>query len=994
MTIENQIVPLPSAQPDGNTNTDLTTAISSEKRSGNNLNESLKLLRCLRQKSITSFLLAGGCLSNSSVGCIPTSLQSSTIDESLNRSLFSKTRFVRDPHVQSHPLSFRLSYHRAGSVAEVSSRRSSASILYDSIADLCASSIGPCEEASFFGEDRSVDGTGSKVAGIDPGALRFDSLGVLFAAGSRSGTVQVYDFDEYIHRERAQTEDSAAEDEAAPSRQLRPVRTLRARREVSSVAWSSLNPDLLAVGYRFVSTVHLFLLTASSPLPKRELEVGGGNGPGGGGGSAQLLEKQKQEAEERLLAGSTRGMLRCWAAAGSAEGKQRDRAAACLCLWEVRADPHRAVLHEPVLALHLLRGPGGAAAAAAVQLVAALGSLVFSVWDLQRLDVPALGSRPQPTCLLRLDLNQSATLCCSLSGARLPCVLVSFRSEATATKKNRPPAMRGVSCLAASAPDVALTWLRYGGLGIPRQLSPAVCLSGWPGRLCLLNTDDNVGMSRLSVRSLRWDGQPPGEVLVRQPLPLRPSGHGFALSLPGILLSARPGDREVVSSHSLERYLCPAGAAAASARSRSPLLQFSWRLGGDSEEKDRDRDRQREVELLGATDCQVCSSAVEELAPGRLVLLSQPYLGPLVVHGSPRVRMQTCLQPSWDPNLTSPVTAAPVSRERSLGWACSAVVPHPQLPYALLARADDSIQVLRSQPQPRSEEPEGQGQGERRAWTSTTGSDADRMHHYHCRSLADPDPDPDPAPAIAQQDQQEGGADENGEEPATGAANTAPPDDGQELGEGGGEEEEEGLLPESEETARALSPPRMIDSADDSQVAADDDGSPVNDENLPPPEPLHPQQQQKEQQQKEKEQEKAPALLVQSATAASTKFFSIFSKQAAQGPGPGPVRATAEKRKLEEEEGGPLLLSRTSSSSSSSVAGWSRSVFPPQQQQQQQQQQQARKMAKVDEGPSAAARPSPALVRCVSSVLNPRGLSGAATAARSSSLSLSRKKPS
>ena len=95
----------------------------------------------------------------------------------------------------------------------------------------------------------------------------------------------------------------------------------------------------------------------------------------------------------------------------------------------------------------------------------------------------------------------SDTLCCSLSGARLPCVLVSFRSEATATKKKkkRPPAMRGVSCLAASAPDVALTWLRYGGLGIPRQLSPAVCLSGWPGRLCLLNTDDNGGSHNLSV---------------------------------------------------------------------------------------------------------------------------------------------------------------------------------------------------------------------------------------------------------------------------------------------------------------------------------------------------------------------------------------------------------------------------------------------------------------------------------------------------------------
>ena len=68
------------------------------------------------------------------------------------------------------------------------------------------------------------------------------------------------------------------------------------------------------------------------------------------------------------------------------------------------------------------------------------------------------------------------------------------------------------------------------------------------------------------------------------------------------------------------------------------------RLGGDSEqEKDRDRDRQREVELLGATDCQVCSSAVEELAPGRLVLLSQPYLGPLVVDGTPRLLTRLAL---------------------------------------------------------------------------------------------------------------------------------------------------------------------------------------------------------------------------------------------------------------------------------------------------------------------------------------------------------------
>ena len=87
-------------------------------------------------------------------------------------------------------------------------------------------------------------------------------------------------------------------------------------------------------------------------------------------------------------------------------------------------------------------------------------------------------------------------------------------------------------------------------------------------------------MSRLSVRSLRSDSAPP-QSSGRLPLslPLRLSHHGFSLSLPGMLISARQGSREVITSHSLERYLCPAGPAAASARSRSHLLQFSWLVG-------------------------------------------------------------------------------------------------------------------------------------------------------------------------------------------------------------------------------------------------------------------------------------------------------------------------------------------------------------------------------------------------------------------------------
>ena len=149
-------------------------------------------------------------------------------------------------------------------------------------------------------------------------------------------------------------------------------------------------------------------------------------------------------------------------------------------------------------------------AGGAARLVVALSSCVFSCWDLEQLGIPALGSRPQPQCLLRLDLAETLhlgpsaallgagavagaagserdTLCCTLSGGAV--VLVSFRPAAATTKKKA--AVRGVSCLAPTAPDVALTLPH--GVGAALQRSPAVCLPGWPGRLCLLNSDDSGG---------------------------------------------------------------------------------------------------------------------------------------------------------------------------------------------------------------------------------------------------------------------------------------------------------------------------------------------------------------------------------------------------------------------------------------------------------------------------------------------------------------------
>ena len=86
--------------------------------------------------------------------------------------------------------------------------------------------------------------------------------------------------------------------------------------------------------------------------------------------------------------------------------------------------------------------------------------------------------------------SERDTLCCTVSGGAV--VLVSFR-PAVATKKRAAAAaaVRGVSCLSPTAPDVALTLPH--GVGAALHRSPAVCLPGWPGRLCLLNSDDSGG---------------------------------------------------------------------------------------------------------------------------------------------------------------------------------------------------------------------------------------------------------------------------------------------------------------------------------------------------------------------------------------------------------------------------------------------------------------------------------------------------------------------
>lgn len=81
--------------------------------------------------------------------------------------------------------------------------------------------------------------------------------------------------------------------------------------------------------------------------------------------------------------------------------------------------------------------------------------------------------------------------------------------------------------------------------------------------------------SRLNISNMTSSN---GSVLTELPFlrrTFKPSPR-FSFTLPGFILSAKSGDREIVCSHNLERYLCQSGMISSSVKSRSHLLRFNW----------------------------------------------------------------------------------------------------------------------------------------------------------------------------------------------------------------------------------------------------------------------------------------------------------------------------------------------------------------------------------------------------------------------------------
>lgn len=151
--------------------------------------------------------------------------------------------------------------------------------------------------------------------------IKFDREGVLVAVGSNSGSLTVFDFDEY---QMMVTRGGISSD--SDDRKWMPVIEMDLVRSISCIEWSPTHCDHIAVSFTHYSRICIFDLSASHHSPLVELEVGrNGVGPGGGHSSLLFLSKG-------IFGGSESGHLRQWS-------RPYNKTASKRCDWNLLADP-------------------------------------------------------------------------------------------------------------------------------------------------------------------------------------------------------------------------------------------------------------------------------------------------------------------------------------------------------------------------------------------------------------------------------------------------------------------------------------------------------------------------------------------------------------------------------------------------------------------------------------------------------------------------------
>lgn len=252
--------------------------------------------------------------------------------------------------------------------------------------------------------------------------VAFDPDGCLVAVATARGTINIYDFDECL---RAEGPHFCADCSAHPVRKCGLSGSVCVRRRtrcvesvvpvfsvdraVADIVWNPHNTDQLAVSYLTTSAVDIFDLNADDVLRnKRRRLVDGSTGKPGQWGCTALRFVERDDSL-CVLAGTAAGKLRFWEVAGAKtkkriKGYNRDVRA----LWEVNADiaerDGSSGTRDPVCALcalpHYQEGTG-------TWFAAVTRSGVVGLRNIDDLRSRSFVGAPEPAHGPRLDLWRS-----------------------------------------------------------------------------------------------------------------------------------------------------------------------------------------------------------------------------------------------------------------------------------------------------------------------------------------------------------------------------------------------------------------------------------------------------------------------------------------------------------------------------------------------------------------------------------------------------------
>lgn len=483
-----------------------------------------------------------------------------------------------------------------------------------------------------------------------------------------------------------------------------PVVTIdtRNRRNVSDIAWSTLEVDHVAVAFRTQPHVYVYdLKTPLEPLFVFEL------GKEGGGGNTKIMFMESKFTSlrngrryEKLVTGSTSGTLRLWSM-NSITYKRVD--------WEINLDPHTS--HpSPVVGLVALHRPDGDG------ILALSRNGICTIWNSSALSVKTFGSEKTPLCLLRISLwddifrpkfgNHINPLpiigICSLkSNVVYPdntlgitigngdVVIFDIMSQTilsssfmnAAEYSSRQLTIIGNALIPPSKSSASSSLsLDVPSANASTAYSCNAIFPSWPGAWCCVGRN---GTNKLQFIDFLTSLQPP---------PLHESSKQDTMrktfqncfTLPGHIVSIDSTGCKITVSDDLSQYLTTS-TMAGSLPSRSCSVCFDWHVAEEN------------ASISHYSGVKGIVYTLEDVR-NRTLLLSEPYEGPPVSCGNPRVYIKTNLVSVTTPDNPSTNSTtfmqSRVFKSIAASDQVTALAQHSFLPFIVAGLADGTVLIF------------------------------------------------------------------------------------------------------------------------------------------------------------------------------------------------------------------------------------------------------------------------------------------------------------